>query len=137
MQYARHRHALMLPAHSTETWLLCVLPLLAVRQRIVCSQSCQLSCSEWEAESPATDESLVYTMLTRPLLSNAPSLSTALYVKLQCDARFGIVKCTYAESARAALGVLNGANICGQVLAVTLVDPLHSFIISKRARVAE
>ncbi|DBA73573.1 TPA: RNA-binding protein 45 [Trebouxia sp. C0005] len=98
--------------------------------------------NEWEAESPATDECLVYTMLTRPLPDYAlqhtfSQCGPVVYVRLQRDARFGIVKFTNAESARAALGALNGTNICGQALAVSLVDPLQSSRISKRARVAE
>ena len=119
-----------------------MLSILAVRQSCKAAD-CPAGCeNEWEAESPATDECLVYTMLTRPLPDYAlqhtfSEYGPVVYVRLQRDARFGIVKFTNAESARAALGALNGSNICGQALAVSLVDPLQSSRISKRARVAE
>lgn len=98
--------------------------------------------NEWEAESAATDECLVYTVLTRPLPDYAlqhtfSEFGHVMYVRLQRDARFGVVKFATADSARAALGGLNGTNICGQALAVSLVDPLQSSRITKRARVAE
>ena len=98
--------------------------------------------NEWEAESAATDECLVYTMLTRPLPDYAiqhtfSQCGPVVYVRLQRDPRFGIVKYANAESARAALTALNGTKICGEALAVSLVDPLQSSRITKRARVAE
>lgn len=111
------------------------------------SRTSQLCCfagreGEWEAESAATDECLVYTLLSRPLPDYAlqhtfSQFGSVMYVRLQRDARFGIVKFTNADSARAALAALNGTNICGQALAVSLVDPLQSSRITKRARVAE
>lgn len=81
-------------------------------------------------------------MLTRPLPDYAlqhtfSEFGHVMYVRLQRDARFGVVKFATADSARAALGGLNGTNICGQALAVSLVDPLQSSRITKRARVAE
>ncbi|KAL3140232.1 RNA-binding protein 45 [Trebouxia sp. C0009 RCD-2024] len=98
--------------------------------------------NEWEAESAAPDECLVYTMLTRPLPDYAlhhtfSSYGPVVYVQLQRDPRLAIVKFSKAESARAALNGLNGTNICGEALAVSMVDPLLSSRITKRARVAE
>lgn len=98
--------------------------------------------NEWEAESPATDDCLVYTLLSRPLPDYAlqhtfSQFGQVVYVRLQRDTRFAIVKFTNPNSARAALETLNGTNICGEALAVSLVDPLQSFRITKRARVAE
>ena len=98
--------------------------------------------NEWEGESAATDECLVYTMLNRPLPDYALEHTFSqhgpiVYVRLQRDARFGMVKFAVADSARAALAALNGTNISGIPLAVSLVDPLQSSRITKRARVAE
>ena len=98
--------------------------------------------NEWEAESPATDDCLVYTLLSRPLPDYAlqhtfSQFGQVVYVRLQRDTRFGIVKFTSPTSARAALEALNGTNICGEALAVSLVDPLQSFRITKRPRVTE
>lgn len=98
--------------------------------------------NEWEAESAPTDDCLVYTMLTRPLPDYAlrhtfSSYGTVIYVQLQRDPRFAVVKFSKADSARAALNSLNGTNICGEALAVSMVDPLLSSRITKRARVAE
>lgn len=81
-------------------------------------------------------------MLTRPLPDYAlqhtfSQYGSVVYVRLQRDARFGIVKFTSAESAKAALAALNGTNICGQALAVSLVDPLQSSRITKRPRMAQ
>ena len=98
--------------------------------------------NEWEAESAATDDCLVYTMLTRPLPDYAlhhtfSAYGPVVYVQLQRDPRLAIVKFSNADSARSALNGLNGTNICGEALAVSMVNPLLSSRISKRARVAE
>lgn len=98
--------------------------------------------NEWEAESAPTDDCLVYTMLTRPLpdyaLHHTFSLyGTVVYVQLQHDPRLAVVRFSKPDSARAALNGLNGTNICGEALAVSMVDPLLSSRITKRARVAE
>lgn len=98
--------------------------------------------NDWEAESAPTDDCLVYTMLTRPLPDYAlhhtfSSYGPVVYVQLQRDPRFAVVKFSKADSARVALNSLNGTNICGEALAVSMVDPLLSSRITKRARVAE
>ena len=98
--------------------------------------------NDWEAESAPTDDCLLYTMLTRPLPDYALHHTFSAYgpvvdVQLQRDPRLAVVKFSNADSARAALSSLNGTNICGEALAVSMVDPLLSSRISKRARVAE
>lgn len=97
---------------------------------------------DWEGESPATDDCLVYTMLTRPLPDYAlehtfSQHGPVMYVRLQRNPCLGMVKFANPDSARSALAALNGTNICGIPLTVSLIDPLHSSRISKRARVAE
>ena len=68
---------------------------------------------EWEAESPAPDERLVYTMLTRPLPSYALEHFFAQHgpvdsVVLRADERYGVVRFRTPDAARAALDALHG-----------------------------
>ncbi len=90
------------------------------------------------------EERRLYTTLPRPLPDYALAHVFAQYgpvdfVRLQSDARHGVVQFTSAESAAAALAGLAGTDICGQVRAPTVAPPrpflrLHSGAVPRSAR---
>ncbi len=56
--------------------------------------------------------------------------------RLRADERYGVIVFAHAEGARAAVAALNGTQLCGEALTVTITDPQAGARTSKRPRVA-
>lgn len=80
-------------------------------------------------ENEAADDTKVFACLTRPLPDYAiqhvfSNYGTVEYVRLQKDSRFSVVKMSAADAAQNAVQTLNGSDICGVALKVSM-NPIH------------